>query len=260
MSHFRLRGRVVLAVTAAFSTAVVSALAPVVAAAEPGRAGPEQKYLVLFKGTAPDAAAERAIKRAGGTVTEVNRKVGYAYVSSRNTRFTTEVATGGAVEGAVAERVVGRAPQLRRPAARDIERLSQEAKGLKAKAGLADAPAVKAPARTIAPEPLANLQWDMRMIGATPTGSYALNQGKGVRVGIIDTGIDGSHPDIAPNFNKRLSRNFVTDMPDIDGACEVPSCVDPVDVDDDGHGTHVAARSARPSIAWAWPASRRRPR
>ena len=30
-------------------------------------------------------------------------------------------------------------------------------------------------------------------------------------VGIIDTGIDASHPDIAPNFNAALSRNFTVD-------------------------------------------------
>jgi len=245
--HFRIRsrGRIALAVAAAFSTAAVTVLAPV-ASAEPNKTGAEQKYLVLFKGTAPDAAAERAIEQAGGTVTEVNRKVGYAYVTSRNTGFRTDVAKGGAVEGAVAERVVGRAPQLRRPADREIERLTKEGHGLEAKAGLADAPSVTAPAQAIAPEPLASRQWDMRMIGATPTGSYALNQGRGVRVGIIDTGIDGSHPDIAPNFNKRLSRNFVTDMPDVDGPCEVESCIDPVDVDEAGHGTHVASTVGSP--------------
>ena len=36
-------------------------------------------------------------------------------------------------------------------------------------------------------------------------------------VGILDTGVDASHPDIKPNFVKSLSRNFTTDMPDIDG-------------------------------------------
>jgi subtilisin family serine protease len=239
----RLRGRVALAITAAFSTALVTALAPV-ASAEPTRTGAEQKFLVLFKGTAPDAKAEKAIRAAGGTVTEVNRKVGYAYVTSRNGRFATDVAKGGAVEGAAAERVVGRAPKLQRPAASEIERLRSEAKGQRA--GLADAPAAEAPARTVTPDPLANLQWDMRMIGATPTGSYALNQGRGVRVGVIDTGIDGSHPDIAANFNRRLSRNFVTDRPDIDGPCEVANCVDPADVDEDGHGTHVASTIGSP--------------
>ena len=42
------------------------------------------------------------------------------------------------------------------------------------------------------------------MIDATPDGSYAVQQGsKDVIVAVIDTGIDGSHPDIAPNFNGR---------------------------------------------------------
>ena len=38
-----------------------------------------------------------------------------------------------------------------------------------------------------------------------------------MRVGVIDTGVDGNHPDIAPNFNRGLSRNFTMDIPAIDG-------------------------------------------
>ena len=102
----------------------------------------------------------------------------------------------------------------------------------------------RGPAAAPGAEPLADLQWDMRMIKATPEGSYKVNPGrKGVTVGIIDTGVDGSHPDIAPNFNASLSRNFTTDIEDIDGACaDDPdgSCEDPADVDENGHGTHVA--------------------
>jgi subtilisin family serine protease len=94
-------------------------------------------------------------------------------------------------------------------------------------------------------EPLADKQWDMRQIDATPSGSYRVNQGKsGVTVGIIDTGVDGSHPDIKPNFDRKLSRNFTTDIPLVDGPCEHPSCVDPADEDDNGHGTHVAGTIA----------------
>jgi subtilisin family serine protease len=80
----------------------------------------------------------------------------------------------------------------------------------------------------------------MAMIGATPDGAHREATGKGVDVGIIDTGIDGRHPDLAPNFDAGRSRNFTTDIPAIDGPCEVASCVDPADVDDGGHGTHVA--------------------
>jgi subtilisin family serine protease len=95
----------------------------------------------------------------------------------------------------------------------------------------------------------------MEQIGATVDGSYRYSQGKGVRVGIIDTGVDGTHPDIAPNFDGAASRNFTVDIPadangdPIDGPCEEEpdrSCTDPADVDEDGHGTHVASTIASP--------------
>jgi subtilisin family serine protease len=68
-----------------------------------------------------------------------------------------------------------------------------------------------------------------------------------VLIGIIDTGIDASHPDLAPNFDAALSRNFTTDIPAIDGACEAEpdqSCADPSNVDEAGHGTHVSGIAA----------------
>jgi subtilisin family serine protease len=89
-------------------------------------------------------------------------------------------------------------------------------------------------------EPLADLQWDLTAIGANAEGAWRRATGKQVQVGIIDTGVDGTHPDIAPNFNATLSRNFTMDIPEIDGPCEVATCIDPANVDNDGHGTHVA--------------------
>ncbi len=234
--------------TALSATIAAAVLALVGTAVQPGAmASPTESsaptdYLVLFKGTSPDAAATKAIDQAKGTITEVNTKLGYAYVRTTNARFAQSVAASGAVTGAARERVIGRDPQLAQPK-NDVEKVSGEkvagskvtySKGKKGK-------------NHPAPEPLADLQWDMKQIGATATQSYAKSQGKkGVRVGIIDTGIDGTHPDIAPNFSRALSRNFVTDMPDIDGACEYASCIDPVDEDDDGHGTHVASTIGSP--------------
>jgi subtilisin family serine protease len=62
----------------------------------------------------------------------------------------------------------------------------------------------------------------MRMIGAqNDDGSPALTErGDGVLVGIIDTGVGGTHPDIAPNFSNALSVNFTEDLPSLDGPCE----------------------------------------
>ena len=82
------------------------------------------------------------------------------------------------------------------------------------------------------------------MIHATTDGSYARERGRNVLVGIMDTGVDGNHPDIAPNFSKKLSRNFTTDIPLVDGPCEDEpdqSCSDPANVDENSHGTHVAS-------------------
>ena len=44
------------------------------------------------------------------------------------------------------------------------------------------------------PEPLADRQWDMAAIGATPTGAWQRATGRGVTVGIIDTGVDSPPP------------------------------------------------------------------
>jgi subtilisin family serine protease len=90
----------------------------------------------------------------------------------------------------------------------------------------------------------------MEMINATADTSRKVQRGeRAVLVGILDTGIDSSHPDITRNFDRRLSRNFTTDIPfdplgnEIDGPCAADpdgSCSDPSDVDENGHGTHVS--------------------
>jgi subtilisin family serine protease len=213
--------------------------APLMATAKPA-APVASDYVVLMKGTTVDTRARAAIEAAGGSITKVDDKLGYAYVSTQRSDFATVVARSPSVAGAARERVIGKAPALVRARSSDIERLTGQ-RGAGNVAPLADAPAAGAA------EPLARYQWDMRQIGATTTGSYAKDVGsKKVRVGIIDTGVDGTHPDIAPNFDATLSHNFVVDKPDIDGPCEHPSCVDPADEDDDGHGTHVASTIGAP--------------
>jgi subtilisin family serine protease len=53
------------------------------------------------------------------------------------------------------------------------------------------------------------------MINATVDTSHAVQSGEpGVTVGIIGTGIDGSHPDLAPNFN---SVSIVERLPGVPG-------------------------------------------
>src|SRR4051794_8045041 len=61
----------------------------------------------------------------------------------------------------------------------------------------------------IGPDPLSPCQWDMRAIGATSAGSYAVNRGAGARVGDIDTGIDLNNTDIMPNVDVAASCVFI---------------------------------------------------
>ncbi len=222
------------------------------AGAAGGKAAGSQKYVVVYAKGASAQAAHAAIKAAGGKIVKENRAVGVATVRSANASFVADAAATAAIEGAAHNQVIGSAPDRAVGAAGEAQKFDPAQADLDAAvAGHRSGRHGKASSGK-REEPLAGLQWDMAQIGATAKGSQRYEQGKGVRVGIIDTGVDGTHPDIAPNFNGSLSRNFTTDIPAdangavIDGPCEVPSCVDPPNVDDDGHGTHVASTIASP--------------
>lgn len=226
----------------------VTSLAAVEASLSASQRG-QTEYVVLYSPGANLASVAAAVAAAGGTLVSQNAKVGYAIARSSSASFAATMDTSPAVVGAARNRIIGSAPQDERARSGDVERLGSErrARGRAAAAAAAAADAKAAAAAVPLAEPLASRQWDMRQIGATPAGSYARQPGKaGVLVGVIDTGIDGTHPDIVANFDAARSRNFVTDIPSIDGPCEVPSCKDPANVDDDGHGTHVASTIASP--------------
>ena len=147
-------------------------------------------YVVLA--TAGVDSAIAAVEAAGGRVQRVNRAVGLVTASSSRVSFAATVSARTGVAGVARDRPIGSAPReaVQRRAAVETEGRHPGPSGSEHGDGAA--------------EPLAPLQWDMRMIGATPDGSYDEQPGrKDVLVGIIDTGIDGHHPDIAPNFNRK---------------------------------------------------------
>ncbi len=61
--------------------------------------------------------------------------------------------------------------------------------------------------------------------------------GQGVTVGIVDSGMDSNHPDIAPNFKGFYNCNAV--VPTLVGDDAGWCVATPVGTDDNGHGTHV---------------------
>ena len=223
-----------------FAALAACALAGAVASADGAPTGPGREYVVLYEHGASGKAARAAIADAGGRVVSENADIGVATVRSSKGSFAGDVARSRAIVGATTNRIIGHAPNDAAKVKRDrIEKDTGRIRGSHGK-GHGGKGA----------DPLADRQWDMQMIHATKDGSYARQQGsKAVRVGVLDTGIDGSHPDIAPNFNGKLSRNFTVDDESIDGACDTDpdqSCEDPSNVDENGHGTHVASTIGSP--------------
>jgi subtilisin family serine protease len=94
---------------------------------------------------------------------------------------------------------------------------------------------------TTGPDQLSPCQWDMRVIKAGAAQLRAT--GAGVRVGVIDSGVDFSHPDLAGSIDVPLSCSFInSSTPTADGQ-EVANgdCSNKLAVQDlQGHGTHVA--------------------
>ena len=211
------------AIILATCAVVTAALAAPAQAGSSGKQDQNTEYVVLYKDGASLEQAHAAVKAAGGTIVKENKEVGLATVRSTSTAFAAEAGRQPAVDGVARNRAVGEAPKLARAAVNKSQAVEKEGRhGSRSGAGTSS--------HTPSAEPLADRQWDMKQIHATANGSYKKEPGDHrVLVGVIDTGIDGTHPDIAPNFNRALSRNFTTDIPvdangtEVDGPCEHPS-------------------------------------
>lgn len=188
-------------------------------------------YVVLAQDGASVTALADRLAGTGSEVTSVNRDIGMVVVSSTDRAFRARAAATAGVEGVAADRSIGYAPP-RRPLTVERENLTA------AKAGQAATASAKQP-KAAKSDPLDPFLWGMDMIDADEAHAITLGSRR-VRVGVMDTGVQGDHPDLQANFDHERSRNFVTDIPEIDGPCESADCIDPVGEDDNGHGTHVA--------------------
>jgi subtilisin family serine protease len=222
----RHRGLFVLTLAAATA---ITLTAPLGAGADPSGSSSPQEYVVVYTNGAK--AAESAIRKAGGRVVDVNEKLGIAKVSTSDRDFVAKARHAAGISGVVRNHAIGTSRQGM-PHRFAAERPSGVDKSVGARAGSRSEKVRKST------EPLSSLQWDMAMMNVDQAHERAT--GRGVDIGIIDTGIDASHPDLARNFDRARSRNFTQDIPAIDGPCEDPTCIDPADTDDGGHGTHVA--------------------
>jgi subtilisin family serine protease len=203
------------------SVLVTSALLVAALLFAPGTAGAgtSQRYLLVLSGTqspsgfdavGTDAQVAGAVRAAGGTlVNDLSSQIGVLVVESSHTGFADLLAASGVAD------VVGR----------DFSWQGVPGGG---------AEPVDDPGEAI--------QWDMQQIRTEE--AHALQAGApSVDVGVLDTGIDGKHPDFMKdgmsNVDCGRGRNSITFVPTGPGVGTPDPCVD-----NQFHGTHVAGTIA----------------
>jgi subtilisin family serine protease len=176
------------------------------------------------------AAARRAVTAAGATIeVDLADQIGVLLV-----RATPEAASLIGASGLVAEA----APDLSWKALPSYD--EAVASGELTVLAPEDVPGA-GPEQTA--DPLEALQWDMMQIRA-PQAHDVQSGGRSVDVGILDTGIDATHPDFVidgelTNVDCARGRNSITFVP------MGPGVGTPVPCSDNGfHGTHVAGTVA----------------
>ncbi len=180
---------------------------------------------------------ERAVVRSGGVVVQSYSEVGVVVAQSQTGAFrqiVTAVA-GNALQSVGATRTVGVSEGT--PAGIVTPWVSGSAKKAATRTkAQADGPIAAAEARAVVADPREAEQWDMQMIRADQ--AHVITDGsRKVVVGVLDSGIDPDHPDLAVNIDVAKSVNC-TDAGKIDRS---PTGWYPTTSD---HGTHVAGTIA----------------
>ena len=178
------------------------------------QAGPSQTYVILFSQQSVPSDAATLVANAGGTLVYSYDQIGVVIANSSSPTFSSTVKADKRVEGASSTAGFG-------------TQLTDEMQ-------VVDPASLPQIAAGTWGDPLSNRQWDMVQIHVPE--AYAVNPGSpSVVVGDIDTGLDYTHPDLAPNVDFANSVSCVGGVPNTDPAAWN---------DDNGHGTHTAGTIA----------------
>ncbi|MET8703683.1 S8 family serine peptidase [Kitasatospora sp. NPDC004723] len=179
--------------------------------------GPLLSYVVNTKANHGQVQkVEKAVTSLGGTVVYSYEQIGVVIARSNDTQFAAKLRQAKGVESVGASRTKG--------ITASEDRVAE----------VVDAPAASAVAGE---EPLWANQWDMRQIGVDKAHKLSLGSNK-VTVGVLDSGIDGTHEDLAANVDASQSVSCIDGgKPNTAWEAWQPG------VDGD-HGTHVAGTIA----------------
>ena len=201
---------------AAFAAALTVCLAGGAALISPATAaGPDATYLVLAPSGSSTAKASARVAAAGGTVVADYPQIGVLVARSANPDFAT-AASGSGVEAVASTDGLGTPLQ-------DDETIATV--GSEAQQATGDPTG----------EPLWGSQWDMTQIDVAE--AHAITTGSpNVLVGVLDSGISSTHPDLATQIAKDKSVSCLGGVVNTAEAAWNPTTSD--------HGTHVAGTIA----------------
>ncbi|MGQ0838275.1 S8 family peptidase [Actinokineospora sp.] len=224
-SRLRLLGAaVVIASATGLATATVQS-----AAAEPATVNAAAAhFVVLGPHGAGLARTERSVVDAGGTILKSWPQIGVVVATSTNANFAAVIRTKPGVQGA------GATQNLAELAVPALSAAGADQRALEATETVIAANAKQAPAA--AGDPLSVNQWDMKAIKADQANAIS-GGSPDVLVGVLDSGIEATHPDLAANVDAANSVGCTNQgVPDTSPAAWAPTTSD--------HGTHVAGTIA----------------
>lgn len=209
----------------ATASATTSAARTATTSAAEAADGTALSYVVnIGPGHGTSARVKKAIADAGGSIVTSYDEIGVIVVHSSNPDFAPVIRKVPGVDSAGNTRNAPLPAQSTTDVGTPKVLSSQEVAAADARA-------------TDGQDPLEPLQWDLPAIKADKAHEKTLGSSK-VTVAVIDTGVDDTHPDIAPNFDRDASVNCVSGKPDTtDGAWRPTAAESP-------HGTHVAGEIA----------------
>jgi hypothetical protein len=186
-----------------------------------GGHGQPVRFIVVFDRGTPADLAEREIEDACGNSTIYYPAIAVGVATSRHPDFADLIGPARAFS------------------AQDTRRTGSHAsEGVEEAEVTTAAPRGGLPASVPENVPVTDRsseQWNLRMIGATASGPDRLASAD-VVVGVLDSGVDATHPDISTAVVPELSVGCLSGAPDTDRSAWLPTT--------SAHGTHVAGTIA----------------
>ncbi|MEU9044004.1 MULTISPECIES: S8 family serine peptidase [unclassified Kitasatospora] len=179
--------------------------------------GPLLSYVVNTKANHGQVQkVEQAVKSLGGSVVYSYEQIGVVIARSTDTKFAEKLRLAKGVDSVGASRTKG------------ITAADQ---------GKAEVAAEPTGTAAAGQEPYEANQWDMRQIGVDKAHKISLGS-RNVTVGVLDSGIDATHEDLAANVDASQSVSCIDGgKPNTDWKAWQPG-------PDGDHGTHVAGTIA----------------